>query len=162
MYNLAIRKCRSPPLLAHRLKIFKWKFTTPPGIEPWSCWTRGRYATIWASAASFCKLDSFYYLSMLFPFFSFYQGDPVNNDHSCSWLLFLFSRSTSFLNRFSHNVVSIGCNKSPLCILCVFKMNGVIDNPADSEARSVFDSWMPEILNLQKFTGNWEKCMVIL
>ena len=52
MYNLAIRKCTSPPLLAPRLKIFKLKFTTPPGIEPRTSWTRGRHATIWASAAS--------------------------------------------------------------------------------------------------------------
>ena len=29
MYNLTIRKCTSPSLLAPRLKIFKWKFTTP-------------------------------------------------------------------------------------------------------------------------------------
>ena len=29
MYNLAIRKCTSPPPLAPRLKIFKLKFTTP-------------------------------------------------------------------------------------------------------------------------------------
>ena len=34
MYNLVIRKCTSPPFLAPRLKIFKLKFTTPPGIEP--------------------------------------------------------------------------------------------------------------------------------
>ena len=53
MYNLAIRKCTSPPLLAPRFKFFKLKFTTPPGIEPRTCWTRGRYATIWASAASY-------------------------------------------------------------------------------------------------------------
>ncbi|KAJ4431419.1 hypothetical protein ANN_20016 [Periplaneta americana] len=33
----------------------------------------------------------------------------------------------------SRNVVSTGCNKSPLCILCCFKMNDVIDNPADCE-----------------------------
>ena len=33
MYNLAIRKCTSPPLLAPRLKIFKWKFVTPLGIQ---------------------------------------------------------------------------------------------------------------------------------
>ena len=52
MYNLAIRKCISPPLLAPRLKIFKWIFTTPPGIEPWTRWTTGRHATIWASTAS--------------------------------------------------------------------------------------------------------------
>ena len=52
MYNPAIRKCTSPPLLAPRLKIFKWKFTTPPGIEPRTHWTRGRHATSWASAAS--------------------------------------------------------------------------------------------------------------
>ena len=52
MYNLAIRKCTSPPLLAQSLKIFKWKFTTPLGIEPRTCWTRGRQSTIWASAAS--------------------------------------------------------------------------------------------------------------
>ena len=51
MYNLAIRKCTSPPLLAPRLKIFKWKFITPPGIEPRTCWTRGQ-ATIWANATS--------------------------------------------------------------------------------------------------------------
>ena len=38
MYNLAIRKCRSPPLLAPRLKIFKLKFTcwgsNPGPAEP--------------------------------------------------------------------------------------------------------------------------------
>ena len=34
MYNIAVRKCTSPPLLAPRLKIFKLKFTTPPGNEP--------------------------------------------------------------------------------------------------------------------------------
>ena len=34
MYNLAIRKCISPPLLAPKLEIFKWKFATPLGIEP--------------------------------------------------------------------------------------------------------------------------------
>ena len=34
MYNLAIRKCTSPSLLAPRLKIFEWKFTTPPGSNP--------------------------------------------------------------------------------------------------------------------------------
>ena len=34
MYNLAIRKCTSPPLLAPRLKIFKLKFSTPPGLYP--------------------------------------------------------------------------------------------------------------------------------
>ena len=38
MYNLAIRKCTSPPLLAPRLKIFIRKFTTPPGIEPQTCY----------------------------------------------------------------------------------------------------------------------------
>ena len=52
MHNLAIRKCTSPPLLAPRLKIFKLKFTTPPGIEPRTCCTRGRHATIWANVAS--------------------------------------------------------------------------------------------------------------
>ncbi|KAJ4445317.1 hypothetical protein ANN_07122 [Periplaneta americana] len=46
-------------------------------------------------------------------------------------------RSTGFVNMCSHNVVSTGCNKSPLCILCYFKMNDVIDNPADFEVRSV-------------------------
>ncbi|KAJ4448812.1 hypothetical protein ANN_00203 [Periplaneta americana] len=46
-------------------------------------------------------------------------------------------RSTGFLNMCSHNVVSTGCNKLPLCILCYFKMNDVIDNPADCEVRSV-------------------------
>ena len=56
MYNLAIRKCTSPPLLAPRLKIFKWKFTNPLGIEPQTCWTRGRHATIWASTASKSQL----------------------------------------------------------------------------------------------------------
>ena len=56
MYNLAIRKCTSPPLLAPRLKIFKLKFTPPLGIEPRTCWTRGRHATIWASAASSFQL----------------------------------------------------------------------------------------------------------
>ena len=34
MYNLAIRKCASPPLLAPRLQIFKLKFISPPEIEP--------------------------------------------------------------------------------------------------------------------------------
>ncbi|KAJ4446934.1 hypothetical protein ANN_13636 [Periplaneta americana] len=34
-------------------------------------------------------------------------------------------------------IVSTGCNKSPLCILCYFKMNDVIDDPADCEVRSV-------------------------
>ena len=53
MYNLAIIKCTSPPLLAPRLKILKLKFTTPPGIEPRTFWIRGRHATICASAASF-------------------------------------------------------------------------------------------------------------
>ena len=48
MYNLAIRKCTSPPLLAPRLIVFKLKFTTPLGIEPRTCWTWGRHATIWA------------------------------------------------------------------------------------------------------------------
>ena len=52
MYNLAIRKCTSPPLLAPRLKIFKLKFITPPEIEPRICLTRGRHAIIWANAAS--------------------------------------------------------------------------------------------------------------
>ena len=52
MYSLAIRKCTSPPLLAPRLEIFKWKFTYPPGIEPRTFWTRGKHAIIWASAAS--------------------------------------------------------------------------------------------------------------
>ena len=42
------------PLLAPGLKIFKLKYTTPPRIQPRTCWTRGRHATIWASAASFC------------------------------------------------------------------------------------------------------------
>ena len=50
MYNLAIRKCTSPAHLAPRLEIFKLKFTTPPGIEPRTCWTRGRHATNWVSA----------------------------------------------------------------------------------------------------------------
>ena len=59
MYNIAIRKCTSPVLLAPRLKIFKWKFTTPPGIEPRTRWTRGRHATIWASVASkYIKVNS--------------------------------------------------------------------------------------------------------
>ena len=48
MYNLAIRKCTFSPLLAPRLKIFEWKFATPPGIEPRTCWARGRHATTWA------------------------------------------------------------------------------------------------------------------
>ncbi|KAJ4427362.1 hypothetical protein ANN_24982 [Periplaneta americana] len=34
-------------------------------------------------------------------------------------------------------LMSTGCNKSPLCILCYFKMNDVIDNPADCEVRSM-------------------------
>ena len=33
MYNLAIRKCTSPPLLAPSLNIFKLKITTPPGLN---------------------------------------------------------------------------------------------------------------------------------
>ena len=57
MHNLAIRKCTSPPLLAPRLKIFQWKFTTSPGIEPRTHRTRGRHVRpiIWASAARFFK-----------------------------------------------------------------------------------------------------------
>ena len=55
MYNLVIRKCTSPPLLTPRLKIFKWKVTTPPGTEPRTWWTRGRHVTIWASAASLLR-----------------------------------------------------------------------------------------------------------
>ena len=66
-----------------------------------------------------------------------YQGDPENNDCLRRWLLILFSRSTGFLNMFSHNVVSTGCDKLPLYILCVFKMNGMIDNPADCEVSSI-------------------------
>ena len=61
MYNL-ITKCTAPPLLAPRLKIFKLKFTIPPGIEPRTCWTRGRHATIWANATSCppcCYLEYF-------------------------------------------------------------------------------------------------------
>ena len=34
MYNLAIRKCTCSPFLAPKLKIFKWKCTTPPGSNP--------------------------------------------------------------------------------------------------------------------------------
>ena len=34
MYNLVIRKCTSPPLLAPRLKIFKLKLTTCWGSNP--------------------------------------------------------------------------------------------------------------------------------
>ena len=55
VYNLAIRKCTSPPFLAPRSKIFKWKFTSPPWIEPGTCWIRGRHATIWASTPSVFK-----------------------------------------------------------------------------------------------------------
>ena len=51
MYNLAIRMCKSPSLLAPRLKIFKWKFKTSPEFKPQTRWTRGRHAIIWASAA---------------------------------------------------------------------------------------------------------------
>ena len=51
MYSLAIIKCTSPLLLASWLKIFKWNFTTSPGIEPRTRWTRDRCATIWACAA---------------------------------------------------------------------------------------------------------------
>ncbi|KAJ4440140.1 hypothetical protein ANN_08278 [Periplaneta americana] len=49
----------------------------------------------------------------------------------------IYVTSTGFLNMCSHNVVSTGCNKSPLCILRYFKMNDEIDNPADCEVRSV-------------------------
>ena len=49
MYNLAIRKRTSPPLPVPKLKIFKRKFTTSPGIEPRTHWTRGRHATILSS-----------------------------------------------------------------------------------------------------------------
>ena len=61
MYNLAIRKCTSPPLLAPKLKIFKWKFATLPGIKPWTCWARGRHATVWASAASLSLQGKFHF-----------------------------------------------------------------------------------------------------
>ena len=40
----------TPP--SPEVKILKLKFTTPPGIEPRTCWTWGRHATIWANAAS--------------------------------------------------------------------------------------------------------------
>ena len=64
MYNLTIRTCTSPPHLAPRLKIFKLKFTIPPGIEPETWWIRGKHANIWASAASFktkyCKGNCIY------------------------------------------------------------------------------------------------------
>ena len=55
--------CTSPPLLTPRLKIFKWKFTTSPGIEPRTRWTWGRHATIWASAASIISCQQ----HMVFP-----------------------------------------------------------------------------------------------
>ncbi|KAJ4448968.1 hypothetical protein ANN_00360 [Periplaneta americana] len=57
--------------------------------------------------------------------------------HNEDTVRFAIEKSTGFLNMCSHNVVSTGCNKSPLCILCYFKMNDVIDNPADCEVRSV-------------------------
>ncbi|KAJ4435507.1 hypothetical protein ANN_18123 [Periplaneta americana] len=58
-------------------------------------------------------------------------------------------KSTGFLNMCSHNVVSTGCNKSPLCILCYFKMNDVIDNPADCEGLgTAYSSKILEILNI--------------
>ena len=60
--GVAIRKCTSPPLLATRLKIFKLKFTTPPRIEPRTCWPRGRHATIWANAASCYNRDNWIYI----------------------------------------------------------------------------------------------------
>ena len=63
MHNLAIRKCTSPPLLAPILKIFKLKSTTPPGIGPRSCWTRGKHATIWANAAADWKYLLPYFIS---------------------------------------------------------------------------------------------------
>ena len=47
MYNLAIRKCTSPLLLAPRLKIYY-----PAGNRTRTGWTRGRHTTIWANAAS--------------------------------------------------------------------------------------------------------------
>ena len=66
LYNLAIRKCTSPPLLAPRLKIFKWKFTSPLGIEPRTCWTRGRHATIWASATNYIHNHSTFFSQNMF------------------------------------------------------------------------------------------------
>ena len=76
MYNLAIRKYTSPPLPAPRLKIFKWKFTTLLGIEPWTRWTRGRHITIWASAAK------------------------INTYFSCRKLVFLYSIKKYFTKLF--------------------------------------------------------------
>ena len=76
MYYLAIRKRTSPPLLAPRLKIFKLKFTTPPGIEPRTRWTRGRHDTIWGSLASLgFKVKQ----SKLFKFFLYKFQDMYNN-----------------------------------------------------------------------------------
>ena len=59
MYNLAIRKCISLPILAPRLKIFKWKFTASPGIEPRTRWTRGRHATN-STSAEVCQKSQRY------------------------------------------------------------------------------------------------------
>ena len=51
MYNLSIRSCTSPSLLAPRFVIFIWKFSISPGIESRTHWTRGRHSTAWASGA---------------------------------------------------------------------------------------------------------------
>ena len=49
MYNLAIRSCTSPSLLALRFKMFIIKFLISTSIKPRTCWTR--HASVRASAA---------------------------------------------------------------------------------------------------------------
>ncbi|KAJ4436705.1 hypothetical protein ANN_16837 [Periplaneta americana] len=68
---------------------------------------------------------------------AFQQITPLMLQRTWAELHHRYELSTGFLNMCSHNVVSTGCNKSPLCILCYFKTNDVIDNPADCEVRSV-------------------------
>ena len=102
-YNLAIRKCTSPPLLAPRLKIFKWKFTTPPGVEPRTCWIRGKHATIWASAASLwyaVKIHNFESVFVNFLRNNTPKRNPLfrSEDKPCKCLLFSKSKSDLNLN----------------------------------------------------------------
>ena len=57
MYNLAIIKCTSPPLLARGWKFSNENWLPRRGSKPRTCWTRGRHATIWASAANYQSFD---------------------------------------------------------------------------------------------------------
>ncbi|KAJ4444150.1 hypothetical protein ANN_05939 [Periplaneta americana] len=98
-------------------------------------WTALRLCEAWATGAIFVSDARLQELEELYAkhhvFLAVTLSNCVENDTRSH------CKSTGFPNMCSHNVVSTGCNKSPLCILCYFKMNDVIDNPADCEVRSV-------------------------